>query len=73
MYVFSFEITLHNEIQGNLLTRYKQWWVQEERVEDDTVIEVIYMFDDSTAEELASEIGDDERFGGYYPLGARLV
>ena len=73
MYVFSFEITLHNEIRRNLLARYNQWWVQEERFEDDPVIEVIYMFDDSTAEELAYEIGDDERFGGYYPLGARLV
>jgi len=72
-YVFSFSEPFYNEIGSTVLSRYAKWRTFTERFEDDPTIQVTYMFDDSTAEELANDIGDDERFGGYWPLGATLV
>lgn len=72
MYVFSFESSFYSDIKLTL-DKYEKWITLVERYEDDPVIEVAFMFDDSTADELACEIGEHEGFGGYWPLGSRLV
>ena len=72
MYVFSFTNVHDDHIQQSLLA-FAKWLVTEEVDDDENIVELYFNFDEAGAEELASAIGDNELFGGYWLVGEHAV